>query len=107
MSIVYYNLENFNEENIYNPYFIDLKGNTYIFTVRWNIYDETAYLSISDYEDNPIISGKALVNNLQIRNNKLPYVFYFIHLTGETYEPTIDNIASEFAIAYNDEIEVS
>ena len=51
--------------------------------------------------------GNALFNNLKIRNNKLPYVLYFVHLTGETYEPTIDNIASEFAIAYDDENEVS
>ena len=105
--MITFSFKDFNENNPYIKYFIDLKDNTYIFTVRWNSYDETAYLSIYDYEDNPIVVGKALVNNLKIRNNKLPYVLYFVHLTGETYEPTIDNIASEFAIAYDDENEVS
>ena len=106
MSIVYYSLDNFNDQNPYNQYFIDLKDNTYIFTVRYDDYDEISYLNISDYQDKPIVTGKALVNNLVIRNNKLPYVLCFVHLTGETYEPTIDNIASEFAIAYNDKNEV-
>jgi len=102
-----FSFKNFNEQNPYNQYFINLKDNTYIFTVRWNDYDEIAYLSISDYEDNPIVSGKALINNLKIRHHILPYVLYFVHLTGETYEPTIDNIADEFAIAYDDENEVT
>ena len=36
-------------------------------------------------------------------SNNLPYTFYFRHINGETYEPTLENIASEFVLLYNDE----
>ncbi len=95
-------LKNFNRENQYNQYFIELAEDTYIFVVRWNPYDNCAYLTITDYEDEPIIMGRALVNNLVIRSNKLPYIFMFIQINGENYEPTIDNIEKEFVFIYED-----
>lgn len=107
MAIISLNLNNFNDENQYVRYFIELKEQTYIFIVRWSTYCNCAFLSISDYDNNPIISGVALVNNLKIRNNKLPYVLEFMHLTGETYEPTLETISKEFAFVYDDESEVS
>lgn len=87
-------------------YFIELKENTYIFTVRWIDYCDCAFLNITDYDDNPIITGLALVNGLTIRNSKLPYEMEFLQINGETYEPTIDNISNEFAFIYDDEVEV-
>jgi len=42
-----------------------------------------------------------LVNNLVIRNYKLPYILMFMHQQDKNYEPTIDNI-SEFGLFYND-----
>ena len=95
---------NFNENNPYVFSFVELKDNTYIFTVRWSNYCNCAFLSISDYNDNPIISDRALVNGLQIKNKKLPYIFVFIQINGESYEPTIDNISNEFALSYDDEV---
>lgn len=98
----YITFQNFNAETHYNRYFVTFNENTFIFVVRWNSYGEHATLSIYDYNNVPIIMGKALVNNLIIRNNKLPYIFYFIQKNGETYEPTIENIASEFVLAYEE-----
>ena len=100
-------LDDLNEENKYIKYFVTLKDDTFIFNVSWSDYCECAFLDITDYNDNPIVTGKALVNNLKIRNNKLPYILYFVHLFNENYEPTIDNISSEFAIVYDDEVEVA
>ena len=96
------NFKQLNINNQYIRYFYTISENTYIFTVRWSEYCNCAFLSINDYENNPIISGVALVNGLRIRNNNLPYVFYFVQINGETYEPTIDNIADEFVLVYED-----
>lgn len=94
--------KSFNKEHKYINFFVELKENTYIFTVRWSDYCDCAFLNIKDYEDNPIISGLALTNGLKIRNNKLPYEFYFIQVNEETYEPTLDNLAEEFVLVYDD-----
>lgn len=107
MAIISINLNNFNEDNQYVRYFIELKDETYVFIVRWNTYCNCAFLSIFDYNNNSIIEGIALVNNLKIRSDKLPYVLEFMHLAGETYEPTIETIEKEFALVYDDESEVS
>lgn len=107
MAIISLNFNNFNEDNPYVRYFIELKEQTYIFIVQWNKYCNCAFLSISDYDNNDIIKGIALTNGLKIRNNKLPYILEFMHLTGETYEPTIETIEKEFALVYDDESEVS
>ena len=98
----YLTFSNFNSETHYNRYFVTMGEETYIFVVRWSEYCDCAFLSIYDYNNNPIISGRALVNNLIIRNNKLPYIFFFLQKNNETYEPTIDYIASEFVLAYED-----
>ena len=95
-------LKNFNRNNQNIQYFIELAEDTYIFIVRWNSYDNCAYLTITDYEDEPIIMGRALVNNCIIRSNRLPYVLMFVQKNGEKYEPTIDNIADEFVLVYED-----
>ena len=92
-----------NEENRYIRYFVEIKDETYIFTVRWNNYCNCAFLSISDYNNNPIISGIALVNGLIIKNKNLPYNFVFIQINDETYEPTLENISKEFALVYIDD----
>lgn len=107
MAIISLKLNNFNTENPYVRYFVELKEETYIFVVRWNYYCNCAFLSILDYDNNSIIDGIALVNNLQIRNKQLPYILEFMHLTGETYEPTLEAIAEEFAFVYDDNSEVS
>lgn len=99
----YIQLKNFNQENQNNTYYVTIADNTYIFRTRWSEYCDCGFLSISDYNNNTIVSGKALVNNLVIRNHNLPYTLFFIHLDDESYEPTLDTIADEFAIAYEDE----
>jgi len=96
-------LKGFNNNNPYVRYFITFNENTYILVLRWNLYADCGFITISDYENNPIVNSRALVNGLNIRNNKLPFVLAFRHLNGETYEPTLDNISSEFAFIYNDE----
>lgn len=103
MTIQGFYFDGFNENCPYSKYFIELKDNTYIFTVRWIDYCKSAFLSISDYEDNPIISGLALSNKLKIRHNKLPYTFFFLQENNESYEPTIDNISKEFVLVYDNE----
>ena len=102
MAIVGYKFEGFNDINSYVAYFTELNNETYIFTARWSEYCKCAFLDITDYYDNPIITGLALTNGLKIRHNKLPYVFVFRQINGETYEPTIDNLAKEFALFYDD-----
>lgn len=81
-------------------YFIELKDKTYIFIVQWNTYCNCAFLSIMDYDNNNIVSGKALTNGLIIRNKNLPYTFAFTQINDETYEPTLENISTEFALVY-------
>lgn len=93
---------NLNIKTSYKQYFIEISEQTYIFTVRWSEYCDCAFLSIADYENNPIVTGVALVNGLKIRHNDLPYEFYFIQKNGETYEPTIENIANEFTLLFED-----
>lgn len=96
--------QGFNEKQPYARYFVELNNNTYIFIVRWDDYGDFATLNIYDYENTPIISGRALVNNLYIRNSKLPYELFFTQINQESYEPTIDNIEDEFALSYDDEV---
>jgi len=94
--------KSFNENYKYIKFFVEIKENTYIFIVRWSNYCDCAFLSITDYEDNSIISGVALVNGLKIRTKKLPYILYFLQKNGETYEATLNNFAEEFLIIYDD-----
>lgn len=91
-----------NSEKLKIGSFLTLNEQIYILNVTWSNYCQCAFLDIYDDRNNPIIMGRALVNNLKIRNNKLPYEMYFVHLTGETYEPTLDNISKEFALVYDD-----
>lgn len=102
MSINALKLNGLNNQNEYVSYFVTLAEETYLFKIRWSNYCQCAFLDIYDDQNNPIIMGRALVNNLKIRNNKLPYEMYFLHLTGETYEPTLDNVSKEFALVYDD-----
>lgn len=95
----------FNSQNKNVQYFIELKNDTYIFKLKWSDYCNCAFLSIYDYNENPIVLGIALTNNMIIRNYNLPYLFVFTHLKEETYEPTIDNISKEFALVYEKEDE--
>lgn len=96
----------FNNDNQSVRYYETLNDTDFIFTVRWNSYADCAFLSIYDDDSNPIITGRALVNGLAIRNHNLPYVMFFGQIEGEKYEPTIDNIATEFALFYDDGSEV-
>ena len=98
-----FRLEHFNEDNQNNKYFITIKDDTYIFSVRWNKYGNYGNVSIADYNNKPIVLGKALVNNLIIRNKKLPYVFYFAQQNNANYEPSLENISKEFVMFYFDE----
>lgn len=100
--IQYISFEGLNFKNKYIRYFVTLKEETYIFIVRWSDYCECAFLTIKDYNDNDVISGRALTNNLKIRTNKLPYVLYFVQKNNESYDPTIDTIEKEFILVYDD-----
>jgi len=102
MAIKGFYFDGLNMKNKYIQCFRELKENTYIFTVRWSDYCNCAFLTITDYEDNDIVTGVALVNGLKIRHNKLPYNLLFTQINSETYEPTIDNISEEFVIMYDD-----
>ena len=101
--MAYIKLKNFNSNNQKNTYFVVLNNKTYIFLVRWSEYCKCAFLSIRDDENNDIVSGKALVNGLVIRNNKLPYVLYFFQIDGKNYEPNLDIIADEFVLYFDSE----
>lgn len=103
MTVVSLKFAGFNRKKSYNQYFIDLKDETFIFILRWSRYCNSAFVSITDYYDNPIISSKALVNNLKIRNNKIPYTLYFVQQDGKKYEPMLNNIADNFVLMYDDE----
>lgn len=94
--------KSFDKKHKHINFFVEIKEDTYVFTIRWSEYCGCAFLSIKDYENNTIIDGVALVNNLKIRSNKLPYEVYFVQINGETYEPTIDNFAEEFIFVYDD-----
>ena len=96
------NLKDFGENNRYVGYFVTLKEQQYTFKVRWSGYCNCAFLDIEDMNGEAIIMGRALVNNLKIRNNKLPYILYFRHINNKTYEPRLDNLSEEFAIFYDD-----
>ena len=95
-------LQDFNENNRSVGYFITLKEQQFTFKVRWSTYCRCAFLDIEDVNGNPIIMGRALVNNLKIRNKELPFVLTFKHINGKTYEPRLDNIAEEFAFFFDD-----
>lgn len=103
MTLMQISLKDFGLNNPYIRAFVPIQDNTYIFIIQWSFYCDCAFLSITDYNDTPIVSGKALVNGLKIRNHDLPYTFYFLQKNGETYEPTLDVISSEFVLFYDDE----
>ena len=98
-------LKDFNRNNTNIGYFINIADNNYTFFCRWNRYCDCAFLTVEDSDRKAIISSIALVNGLRIRHNKIPYVINFKQIYGETYEPTIDNIAKEFAFFYDIEDE--
>lgn len=88
-----------------NPFIssaIDLDDRLFNFTVKWNDYDNTAYLWLYDADMQPIVLGRALVNGLKIRTDRrlLPQDLRFVHLNGETYEPDLDTIGEEFGFIY-------
>lgn len=96
------NLEDFNENNRYVGYFVTLKEQQFMFKVRWSGYCNCAFVDIEDIDGNAIILGRALVNNLKIRNKDIPYILEFKHINKATYEPRLDNISAEFAFFYDD-----
>lgn len=102
MTLKYLQFKNFNKEHQNNRYFLTLEDKTYVLKLEWNKYCKCAFLSVYDDNNNSIISNRALISNLYIRHNDLPYVFFFFQENGATYEPTLDNISSEFALCYDD-----
>lgn len=99
--MINFKLENFkNNPNMTAS--ISLDNNLYNFTVKWNDYAQCAFLWLYDADMNPIVQGRALVNNLLIRTDrrKLPQDLRFAQINGETYEPTLDNIGEEFSFFY-------
>lgn len=94
--------KNFNRQNSYNQYFVDLSDKNFVFTLRWNNYCQCAYLSISDFDDNLIIGDTALTNGTVIRSQEIPYALIFLPFNDKKYEPNIDNLTSEFALFYED-----
>lgn len=101
--MAYIQLKNFNRNNQKNTYFVVLNDKTYIFLVRWSEYCKCGFISIKDDNNNDIVTGKALVNGLVIRNHKLPYVLYFLQKNGKDYEPNLDIIADEFVLYFDSE----
>lgn len=98
----YLTFKNFNKKYCNNRYFVTFGEDIFLFVVKWSKYSKSAFLSIYDYNNKPIIRGRALSNGMIIRNNKLPYVFYFFHKEGKTYEPTLNNLSDEFILVYED-----
>lgn len=87
--------------NTYISGLTDLGDSKYTFVIRWDEDYDYFLMDIQDLNGDYIISGVALVNNLLIRNVKLPYTMLYTHLNNEVYEPTIDNI-TEFGLVYED-----
>lgn len=87
--------------NTFVSFLTDLGENKFTFTLRWNDYCDCFFMDIQDLDNNYLLSGRAVVNNLIVRHQDLPYTMLFTHVQGETYEPTIDNI-SEFGLFYED-----
>lgn len=94
---------NLNRKKPYIRSFITWGEDTYIFTFQWSFYCKSASLSIADYDNNPIITGRALTNGLIIRNHNLPNTLYFAHKNNKTFEPTLNTISSEFILYFDDE----
>lgn len=92
---------NLDRNNTFVSFLTDIGENKFTFTLRWNDYCDCFFMDIQDIDANYLISGLAVVNNLIIRHQDLPYVMIFAHLQEESYEPTIDNI-TEFGLLYED-----
>ena len=71
------------------------------FDVIWNA-NGFPFLRIADLNDNTIFTS-ALVNNLRIRHKDIPYVLYFVNIYEKSYEPTRNNLSTDFAFVYEDE----
>lgn len=93
---------NLDRQNTYISNLVDLANNKFTFTLRWNDYCNCFFMDIQDIDANYLLSGLAVTNNLIFRHQKIPYPLMFIHINGETYEPTIDNI-KEFGLMYDNE----
>ena len=70
------------------------------FDVTWNA-NGFPFLRITDLNDNTIFTS-ALVNNLRIRHKYIPYVLYFVNIYEKSYEPTRNNLNTDFAFVYED-----
>ena len=70
------------------------------FNVTWNA-NGFSFLRITDLNDNTIFTS-ALVNNLRIRHKDIPYVLYFVNIYEKSYEPTRNNLSTDFAFVYED-----
>lgn len=92
---------NLDRKNTFISSLVDLNEDKFTFTLRWNEYCDAFNMDIQDIDNNYLISGLALTNNLIIRHQDLPYLMIFTHINDETYEPTIDNI-KEFGLVYDD-----
>ena len=100
MTIYQFNTNGLNSNNMKIAFPITLDEQNFLFKCYWNTYADCAFLDIEDMNNNKIISGRALVNGLKIRNHNIPYILNFVQVTGETYEPTLDIIEKEFAFQY-------
>lgn len=100
--MIAYTLKGFGRNNYNILSTITLDDRLFNFSIKWNDYAQCAFLWLYDADMNPIILGRALVNNLLIRTDRrlLPQDLRFAHINGETYEPTLDNIGEEFAFFY-------
>lgn len=100
--MIEYSLKGFNQNNYNITSTVTLDDRLFNFTIKWNNYAQCAFLWLHDADMNPIVLGRALVNNLLIRTDRrlLPQDLRFAHINGETYEPTLDNIGEEFAFFY-------
>lgn len=101
MTTMFY-FDGLTKQNSHIQYITDLGEDRFTFDVRWNTYNECAFLTILDGDGEEIIAGVALRNNLVIRKRELPYMLLFANVNDDTYEPTLDTISTDFAMYYED-----
>ncbi len=91
-----------------------IDGETFVFWWRWNEREATWYVSISDSENLPIVSGVRVVlktNLLEgVADSRLPSGEIRVRdLTGATAEPTRETLGKSVVVVYvsDEEIEAA
>lgn len=99
-------LDNFNNDNPRVRKLANIGNKNYVLECFWSNYSNCAYMTIKDDSEESIVNNIALVNGLVIRSKDIPYPIYFKHKDNQTYEPSLEDIATDFIITFDDEEEV-